>query len=112
MGQASAPRRQFDRYTPEQKAIGKRLRTIPNIGPAMADDLMRLGIAGPDDLVGRDPDDLYDVLCRLDGVRHDPCVRDTFAAAVDFANGGPPRPWWAFTPERKAREQRRGDGVG
>ena len=98
-------RRPFDDYTQEQRAIAKRLRMMPNIGPAMADDLLRLGITAPDDLIGRDPDDLYAALCRLDGIRHDPCVRDTFAAAVDFARTGVLRPWWAFTPERKARER-------
>ena len=82
------------------------LQKIPNVGPRIAGDLLRLGITGPDDLVDRDPDELYDELCRIDGARHDPCVRDVFAAAVHFARGGPPRPWWTFTPERKAREKR------
>jgi hypothetical protein len=82
------------------------LQKIPNIGPAMADDLLRLGITRAEDLVERDPDTLYDELCRVDGVRHDPCVRDVFAAAVHFARGGPARPWWSFTPERKARDRR------
>lgn len=83
------------------------LQTIPNIGPAMADDLLRLGITSPSDLIDRDSDELYDELCRIDGIRHDPCVRDVFAAAVDFARGGPARPWWHFTPGRKARDARR-----
>jgi hypothetical protein len=30
-------------------------------------------------------------------------VLDTFMAAVAFAEGGPPLPWWAFTEARKAR---------
>ena len=84
------------------------LQKIPNIGPAMADDLLRLGISTADDLVDRDPDELYDELCLVDGTRHDPCVRDVFAAAIDFARGGPARPWWHFTPERKARDERQG----
>jgi len=73
----------------------------------MARDLLRLGITRSDDLVHRDPEQLYDELCRIDGTRHDPCVLDTFTAAVDFARGGPPRPWWHFTPERKARDKAR-----
>lgn len=97
-----APRR-FADYSPEQLAAAARLRRIPNIGPAMSDDLIRLGIADLGDLVDRDPDDLYDTFCRLDNTRHDPCVRDVFTAAVSFANGEPSRPWWTFTPERKAR---------
>jgi hypothetical protein len=31
-------------------------------------------------------------------------VRDVFAAVVSHADGGPARPWWEFTPERKARD--------
>lgn len=95
--------RPTDRDTPERRAIKRRLQTIPNIGPAMADDLLRLGIGEPGDLAGRDPEELYDALGRLDGSRPDPCVLDTFMAAVAFAEGGPSRPWWTFTPERKAR---------
>lgn len=98
-------RRRFDHYTAGQREATRRLREIPNIGPAMADNLLRLGITRPDDLVGRDPAALYAELGRLDGARPDPCVLDTFAAAVDFAEGGPPTPWWAFTPARKEGER-------
>lgn len=35
------------------------------------------------------------------GVRHDPCLLDTFIAATRFADGGPAVPWWAYTAERK-----------
>jgi len=78
------------------------LTDIPNIGPAIADDLRIIGIEAPSQLAGRDPYALYDELCRATGVRHDPCVLDTFMAAVAFMDGGPRLPWWAFTRERKA----------
>jgi hypothetical protein len=29
-------------------------------------------------------------------------VLDTFLAAVDFMRGAEPRPWWAYTAQRKA----------
>jgi hypothetical protein len=79
----------------------RELEQIPNIGRAVAEDLRLIGIRKPQDLSGRDPFALYDSLCRKTGVRHDPCVLDTFMAAVDFADGGPPTPWWKFTAERK-----------
>jgi Pathogenicity locus len=82
----------------------RRLLDVPNVGPAVALDLVRLGISTPEALAGRDPDEMYAALCRLDGVRHDPCVHDVFAAAVSFADGKPARPWRAFSAERKARE--------
>ena len=77
------------------------LEDIPNIGPAIAADLRRLGIASPSELLGRDPYGMYDDLCRITGQRHDPCVLDTFIAAVRFMSGEPKMPWWKYTPERK-----------
>jgi hypothetical protein len=79
------------------------LRKLPNIGPAMARDLLRLGIEQEADLRGQDAEELYERLCALDGQRHDPCVLDTFTAVVDYANGAPARPWWFYSRQRKAR---------
>ena len=78
-----------------------RLEDIPNVGPAVAGDLRKLGINEPDDLVGRDPYAMYDDLCRLTGQRHDPCLLDTFIAAIRFMAGEPKKPWWKYTAERK-----------
>lgn len=89
------------------------LEAMPNIGRAMAADLRLLGIRVPGDLAGRDPYELHRQLCVATGQQHDPCVIDTFIAAVRFAEGGPPVPWWHYTAERKrtlaerARERRR-----
>ena len=79
------------------------LEQLPNIGPSIAADLRRLGVAHPRDLATRDPMALYQSLCHLAGKRQDPCVLDTFIAATDFMRGGEPRPWWTFTAERKSR---------
>lgn len=87
-------------------AAARALLDIPNVGPATALDLVRLGIASKRALAGRSPERLYRRLCALDGVRHDPCVLDVFASAVAFAEGGPPRPWWEFSAARKRAEER------
>jgi hypothetical protein len=79
------------------------LEEIPNIGPAIAADLRRLGIKAPGDLPGRDPYKMYDDLCRMTRERHDPCLLDTFIAAVRFMEGAPNRPWYAYTAERKRK---------
>jgi len=79
------------------------LTSIPNIGPKVAARLRRLGIEAPEDLRGQDPEDLFERTCALSGFREDPCVLDTYTAAVDFANGAPARPWWAYSRERLAR---------
>ena len=85
----------------------KALQTIPNVGPAIARDMLKIGIGKPEDLKGRDPDEMFHRLCALDGQRHDPCVRDVFAAAVSFANGERARSWWEFSRERKAHQRRK-----
>ena len=80
-----------------------RLDDIPNVGPAIAADLRQLGVTMPSELLGRDPYAMYDDLCRITGQRHDPCLLDTFIAAVRFMGGEPAKPWWKYTAERKAR---------
>ena len=77
------------------------LEDIPNVGPAVAADLRQLGITSSADLVGRDPYSMYNDLCRITGQRHDPCLLDTFIAAVRFMEGEPKKPWWKYTTERK-----------
>jgi hypothetical protein len=84
------------------------LEQIPNVGPATAGDFRLLGIAAPADLRGQDAYALYDRLCALTGVRHDPCVIDVFLAAVRFMEGRPAKPWWAYTAERKRELAKRG----
>ena len=84
------------------------LEQLPNVGPAVAADFRLLGLARPQDLLGRDPYALFEELCRLTGRRHDPCLLDTFIAAVRFMGGEPARPWWAYTAERKRALQARG----
>ena len=77
------------------------LEQLPNIGPSLAGDLRLLGIVHPAELADRDAFELYRALCTTTGKRHDPCVLDTFIAAVDFMRGGEPRPWWLYTAQRK-----------
>lgn len=92
---------------PPPRGQVRRLQDIPNVGPATVGDFRLLGIHRPEELIGRDPYAMYDELCARSGQRHDPCVYDVFIAAVRFMEGGPPTPWWKFTPERKAELARR-----
>lgn len=77
------------------------LEDLPNVGPSIAGDLRRIGITKPGQLRGRDPYKLYEKLCRVTGQAHDPCVIDTFISIVRFMDGGPARPWWKYTAERR-----------
>jgi hypothetical protein len=67
----------------------------------MAADLRRLGIHHPAELRSRDPLQLYQALGDANGRRQDPCVLDTFIAAIEFMRGAAPRPWWHYTAQRK-----------
>jgi hypothetical protein len=78
-----------------------RLEDIPNVGTAVTGDLRRLGITSPSDLLGRDPYEMYDDLCRITRQRHDLCLLDTFISAVRYMAGEPKKPWWKYTAERK-----------
>lgn len=93
------------RLTQEERVVWRALQQLPNVGPAIGYDLVRLGIRRPADLVGRSPDELYEELGRLDGVQHDPCVRDTMAALEANAETGEAVPWWHFSAQLKSGER-------
>lgn len=77
------------------------LTDLPNIGPACAKDLRLLGIERPSQLGGRNPFEMYRLLCEKTASRHDPCVIDVFMSVTRFMAGEEARPWWAYTQERK-----------
>lgn len=83
-----------------QEQTFRQLQTLPNVGPATAGDLIRLGVASLDDLSRRDPRALYGALARLEGTAPDARVLEVFAAAIHAARTGLSRPWWEFTDER------------
>ena len=74
------------------------LRRIPGVGPSIAGDLVSLGIRSVSDLKGRDPEALYEALCRRGGARVDRCVLYVFREAVYFASRKTHDPeklkWW------------------
>ena len=88
------------------------LEDLPNVGRAVAADLRLLGIRKPSQLKRKDPYALYDRLNRVTSMRHDPCLLDTFIAAVRFVDGAPAKPWWAYTAERKRALAARARGEG
>jgi hypothetical protein len=98
---ATAPPKALKPRKARQAGECEALEQLPNIGPALAADLRRLGIAHPRELQQADAFALYQRLGQLAGKRQDPCVLDTFLAAVDFMRGAPARPWWHYTPQRK-----------
>jgi len=85
------------------------LTDLPNIGEACAKDLQLIGVHTPDQLKGKNPFVMYEMLCEKTASRHDPCVIDVFISVTRFMAGDEPRPWWAYTQERKLllREENR-----
>lgn len=80
----------------------KVLTDLPNVGPATEQDLLLLGYSTPNSIRGECPFALHQRLCEVTGVRHDPCVIDVFMSITRFLDGEEPKPWWDYTPERKA----------
>lgn len=77
------------------------LLALRNIGPAMRRDFALLGVRSVKQLARRQPERLFARLQELTGQRQDPCVLDTFAAAIHQARTGEALPWWVFSRKRK-----------
>ena len=74
------------------------LQVIPGVGPSIAQDLRDLGYSQPQDLVGEDPQVMYDRHMEQVGSHVDRCVLYTFRCAVYYAETDKPDPeklkWW------------------
>jgi hypothetical protein len=84
----------------------RNLADLISIGPAMLRDFDRLGIHSVKQLARQEPRKMYLKLQRLTGQRQDPCVLDTFHAAVAQAKN-PRLPvekcqWWYWSRRRKS----------
>ena len=76
---------------------------IPNVGKVIEKDFILIGLKEPIELINKDPYQMYSELCKVTKQRQDPCVLDVFISAVNYMKGGPPKKWWEFTKERKAK---------
>ena len=86
------------RSRPVAAAPKGELQTIPGVGPSIATDLRDLSVRRVADLVGKDPQVLYDRLCLQRGVHQDRCLLYVFRCAVYFASTARPDAeklkWW------------------
>ncbi len=90
----------------------RKLEDLVSVGPAIRHDFELLGVHSVAELARRDPQKLYDALCRKTRTRQDPCVLDVFRAAVAQARD-PKLPlqqcrWWYWSRLRKANGGRCG----
>ena len=88
-------------------ATARQLADLIGIGPAMLLDFDLLGIHSVTELAKQDPRKMYERLNRKTGQRQDPCVLDTFSAAVAQARN-PRLPaeqcqWWYWSRKRQPR---------
>jgi hypothetical protein len=92
-----------------REARRRRLGDLVSIGEAMLRDFERLGVTSVEQLALEDPDELYARISSLDGELHDPCVLDTYRAAVAQARDPElpeeQRSWWWWSRKRKAEEE-------
>lgn len=88
------------------RAGTRRLADLDGVGVATLKDFDRLGIGSVAQLAKADPQKLYDRLCRLTGIRQDPCVLDVFTCAIvqarDPRSPKAQRKWWYWSRIRKA----------
>jgi hypothetical protein len=87
--------------------VKRKLGQLVSIGPAMLRDFELLGIHSVAQLARRNPQRMYQDLCRITATRQDPCVLDTFSAAVAQARNPllPPDQcqWWYWSRKRKSK---------
>jgi hypothetical protein len=88
---------------PAPYATNDELSKLRNIGKAMRADFELLGIGSVKELAKCNADTLYERIQSLTHTRHDPCVWDTYAAAIHQAKTGEAVAWWEFTKVRKDR---------
>ena len=83
----------------------RKLKDLRGIGPRMLEDFAQLGISSVRQLRSKEASVLYDRMCKLSGVRQDPCVLDTYRCAIEQArNPGLDREqqdWWYWSGMRK-----------
>ena len=83
------------------------LRSIPGVGPSIAQDLHQLGIHRVRDLVGKDPERLYRRLELLRRQDQDRCLLYVFRCAVYYASTPRPEPeklkWWSWKDPKTKR---------
>jgi hypothetical protein len=87
----------------------RRLQDLISVGPAIERDFHLLGIRSVPQLAKHDPHKLHSRLERITGQHQDPCVLDTFQAAVAQARNSclPAEKcqWWYWSRKRKSAAQ-------
>lgn len=74
------------------------LKNIPGVGKNMEQHFFNIGIFTIDDLIGKNPEELFLKDCSVKGFQDDRCVLYVFRLAVYYANNSIREPeklkWW------------------
>ncbi|MCG8483048.1 MAG: helix-hairpin-helix domain-containing protein [Clostridia bacterium] len=80
------------------------LLTIPGVGKSIMRDMHKLGIYKIEDLKGKNPDEMYDLLSSLQGNHLDRCMLYVFRCAVYYAENDQHEPellkWWNWKEKK------------
>ncbi len=89
------------KITPEIQS--ESLTTIPGVGKSISRKLRDLGINTVNDLIGKDPEDIFELSNIHAGVVQDRCLLYVFRCAVYFAEGGRDQEklkWWSWKDKK------------
>src|SRR5689334_11125497 len=90
----------------------RQLKDLRGIGPKMLQDFAQLGVTSVHQLKSTDAQNLYDRMCRISGVRQDPCVLDTYRCAIEQARNprlpDEQKDWWYWSRLRLTSGRGRG----
>jgi len=75
----------------KEKSI-KELKSIPNIGPRIAEKFYNIGLKKVSDLKDRNPEEIYLRCCAAEGYQIDRCLLYVIRQAVYFASTKNPDP--------------------
>ena len=71
---------------------------IPGVGKSIAVDLKGIGVKSVRDLKGKDPETLYEQMCKKQGIKIDRCMLYVMRCAIYYASTKNPDPeklkWW------------------
>ena len=90
----------------DENHSAKTLTVISGVGKSIANDLWGIGIRNVSDLVGKDPEVLYELSNRLAGTVQDRCLLYVFRCAVYYAEtpkdkqDGELLKWWNWKDRR------------
>lgn len=80
------------------------LKNIPGVGKNMEQHFFNIGIFTIDDLIGKNPEELFLKDCSVKGFQDDRCVLYVFRLAVYYANNSVRDPeklkWWNWKDEK------------